>query len=168
MLNSQFHFKQEFAARKTVNPWSSLIRGESIEHVGFDPGLLRSERRKVALLAWVRRRAIESGADAVVVALDSYCLVPNLVRMRASDPMKLHHLVAEGIDALVAAGLGEKREALAVIVQTPIYTLLLEQLYERGEHSLVFGECRRIDSAEQALEPLGRFHIFSGAEAQRA
>lgn len=156
--------KQELAARGTVNPVILLVRGTSMESVVFDPGLLRSEGTKDALFALVRRRAVENGADAMLVAIDTYCLVPNVVHMCATDPIKVRRLATVGIDALVAAGLGEKREALAVIVQTPIYTLLLEQLYERGEHSLVFGECRRIDSGEYALEPLGRFHIFREPE----
>jgi len=159
--------KEELAERKTVRPVIMLVRDGSLETVLFDPRLLRSEGSKDGLFAVVRRRAVESGADAMLIAVDSYCLIPNMVRMRATDQMILRGLVTEGIDALVAAGLGEKREALAVILQTPIYTLLLEQLYERGEHSLVFGECRRIDSCEQPLEPLGRFHIFPGAGAQR-
>jgi hypothetical protein len=159
--------KEELAERKTVRPVILLARGGSLETVLFDPRLLQSDGGKDGLFAVVRRRALESGADAMLIAVDSYCLIPNMVRMRASAPTILRGLATEGIDALVSAGLGEKREALAVILQTPIYTLLLEQLYERGDHSLVFGECRRIDSGEQPLEPFGRFHIFSGAGAQR-
>lgn len=139
----------------------------SFETVVFDPRQLRSEGSKDRLFALVRRRAIASGADATLIAVDSYCFVPNMVRMRASDPMKVRRLAMEGTDLLVAAGLGDKREALAVILQTPIYTLLLEQLYEFRGQGVVFRECRRIDSQEQPLEPCGRFDIFSIAGAQR-
>ena len=128
--------KEKLAERRTVNPVILLLRGTSIERVMFDPRLLCSDASKGALYSLVRRRAIESGADTMLVGMDSYCLVPNMVSMRAIDPMKVRRLAAEVIDALVAAGLGEKREALAVIVQTPIYNLLLEQLYVRGELSL--------------------------------
>ena len=144
-----------------------LARGTGFETVVFDPRLLRSEGSKDRLFALVRRRAIASGADATLIAVDSYCFVPNMVHMRAGDPIRVRRLAMEGIDALVAAGFGDKREALAVIVQTPIYTLLLEQLYEFREQAVVFHECRRIDSREQPLEPCGRFHIFSEAGAQR-
>ena len=54
-----------------------------------------------------------------------------------------------------------------LILQTPIYTPPLEQLYEFREQGVVFRECRRIDSQEQPLEPYGRFDIFSVAGAQR-
>ena len=37
-----------------------------------------------------------------------------MVRMRASDPMRVRRLAIEGLDALVAASLGDKREAVAV------------------------------------------------------
>jgi len=137
------YLKQELADRRTVSPVILLARGTRFETVVFDPRLLRSEGSKDRLFALVRRRAIASGADATLIAVDRYCFIPNMVRMRASDPMRVRRLAMEGIDALVAAGLGDKREALAVILQTPIYTLLLEQLYEFREQAVVFSRVQK-------------------------
>ncbi len=59
--------KEELAERKTVRPVILLVRGGSLETVLFDPRLPQSDGGKDGLFAVVRRRALESGADATLI-----------------------------------------------------------------------------------------------------
>ena len=72
-----------------------------------------------------------------------------------------------GIDALIRSGFGKTSEGLSVTLQTPAFHLLVQQLYARGDNSIVFGELRTLDSREVPMEAAGLFSIYGGQHVTR-
>jgi hypothetical protein len=54
-----------------------------------------------------------------------------------------------------------------VTLQTPAFHLLVQQLYTRGDNSIVFGELQTFDSREVPMEAAGLFSIYSNQHVTR-
>ena len=52
-------------------------------------------------------------------------------------------------------------------LQTPAFHLLVQQLYTRGDNSIVFDELRTFDSREVPMEAAGLFNIYGGQHVTR-
>lgn len=157
--------KAELARTGQVEPLLLLLGEHAVEQMMFDPGLLNSGRGKEALFSAARERVRQTGAQAVLMATDAYCFLPEVDRMRELKPESLEDLLSQGgIDALVAAGLGRKSEAVAVTLQTPVYTMFLEQPYERTAKGIVFGELQSLDNSSQEAKLSGRMQMFSDVQ----
>jgi hypothetical protein len=101
------------------------------------------------------------------MGLDSYCFVPDLAAMMEANPRLVRAATSAGIDALVRSGFGTKSEGISVTLQTPRFDLLVQQLYTRGDNSIVFGELRTLDSREVPMEAAGLFSIYGGQHVAR-
>jgi hypothetical protein len=101
------------------------------------------------------------------MGLDSYCFVPDLTAMMEANPRLVQAATSAGIDALVRSGFGKKSEGISVTLQTPRFDLLVQQLYARGDNSVVFGEMRTFDSREDPMEAVGLFSIYGGQHVAR-
>jgi len=89
------------------------------------------------------------------MGLDSNCFIPDLAAMREANPRLVQAAAGAGIDALIRSGFGRKSEGLSVTLQTPAFHLLVQQLYTRGDNSIVFGELQTFDSREVPMVAAG-------------
>ena len=64
-------------------------------------------------------------------------------------------------------GLGKKSEGISVTLQTPTFHVLIQQLYTRGDNSIVFGESQTLDSREVPMEAAGLFSIYGSQHVIR-
>ena len=158
--------KEELAESGTVTPAFILLHERDCEILTFSPGLFASAEGKAAVSRAFRNRARQTGAHGALVGLDSNCFIPDLTAMSEANP-RLVQAAAAGIDALVRSGFGRKSEGISVTLQTPAFHLLVQQLYARGDNSIVFGELQTFDSREVPMEAVGLFSIYSGQHATR-
>jgi hypothetical protein len=101
------------------------------------------------------------------MGIDSNCFIPDLTAMREANPRLVQAAAGAGIDALIRSGFGKTSEGLSVTLQTPAFHLLVQQLYARGDNSIVFGELRTLDSREVPMEAAGLFSIYGGQHVTR-
>jgi hypothetical protein len=103
-------------------------------------------------------------AHAVLIGMDGYILIPDLAAISAANERLVRAAAGAEIDALVRSGLGVKKEAVAVCLQTPTFHVLLQQIYSRGAaQSIVFGELLAVDSRDYGGFPqmaMGWLNIF--------
>ncbi len=159
--------KEEFADRKTVRPAFILLHDGGCESLVFPPQLFASVEGKAAVAGAFRRRALETGAQGALMGLDSNCFIPDLDAMREANPRLVRAAAHAGIDALIRSGFGKTSEAISVTLQTPAFSVLLQQLYERTDNGVVFGELRTLDSREVPVKAAGLFSIYDGQPASR-
>jgi hypothetical protein len=158
--------KEELAESGTVTPAFILLHEKDCEILTFSPRLFASAEGRAAVSRAFRNRARQTGAHGVLMGLDSNCFIPDLTAMSEANP-RLVQAAAAGIDALVRSGFGRKSEGISVTLQTPVFHLLVQQLYSRGDNSIVFGELQTFDSREVPMEAVGLFSIYSGQHATR-
>jgi hypothetical protein len=159
--------KQELAERGTVTPAFILLHDRDCEVLTFSPRLFASAAGKAAVARAFRNRARQTGAQGALMGLDSNCFIPDLAAMREANPRLVQAAAGTGIDALIRSGFGKTSENLSVTLQTPAFHLLVQQLYARGDNSIVFGEQRTLDSREVPMEAAGLFSIYGGQHVTR-
>jgi hypothetical protein len=159
--------KEELAERGTVAPAFILLYDRDCEVLTFSPRLFASAEGKAAVARAFRSRARQTGAHGALMGLDSNCFIPDLTAMREANPRLVQAAAGAGIDALIRSGFGKTSEGLSVTLQTPAFHLLVQQLYARGDHSIVFGELRTLDSREVPMEAAGLFSIYGGQHVTR-
>jgi hypothetical protein len=159
--------KEELAERRTVQPAFILLHDRHCEVLTFPLRLFASAEGKAAVARTFRNRALQTGAGGTLMGLDSYCFVPDLAAMMEANPRLVQAATSAGIDALVRSGFGTKSEGISVTLQTPRFDLLVQQLYARGDDSIVFGELRTLDSREVPMEAAGLFSIYCGQHVAR-
>jgi len=159
--------KEELAERKTVTPAFILLHDLDCEVLTFSPRLFASAEGKAAVARAFRNRALQTAAHGALMGLDSFCFIPDLTAMREANPRLVRAAAGAGIDALIRSGLGQKSEGLSVTLQTPSFHLLVQQLYARGENSIVFGELRTFDSRNLPMEAAGLFSIYGAHHVTR-
>ena len=148
--------KEDLAERGQVEPVFVLLLPRCCDLIAYDPTLLTSIAGKRAIAVNLRRKATERRAEGAPIAVDSFCFVPDPEAIHSVNQKLVQAAAAAGIDALVAAGLGRKIEAISVNLQTSDFHLLLQQPYTR-ESSIVFGERTTIDSRDY-----GNLSVISG------
>ena len=154
--------KEELAERRTVTPAFILLHEKDCEVLTFPPRLFASAEGNAAVARTFRNRALRTGAHGALMGLDSNCFIPDLTAMRQSNSRLVQAAARAGIDALVRSGFGRKSEGLSITLQTPAFHLLVQQLYTRGDNSIVFDELRTFDSREVPMEAAGLFNIYGG------
>lgn len=159
--------KEELVERGTVTPAFILLHERDCEVLTFPPRLFASAEGKAAVARAFRNRARHTGAHCALMGLDSNCFIPDLTAMREANPRLLQAAAGAGIDALIRSGFGKKSEGLSVTLQTPAFHLLVQQLYARGDNSIVFGELQTFDSREVPMEAAGLFSIYGGQHVTR-
>jgi hypothetical protein len=159
--------KEELAESGTVTPAFILLHESDCEILTFSPRLFESAEGKAAVSRAFRNRARRTGAHGALVGLDSYCFIPDLTAMSEANPRLVQAASGAGIDALVRSGFGRKSEGISVTLQTPAFHLLVQQLYARGDNSIVFGELQTYDSREVPMKAAGLFNIYSGQHVTR-
>jgi len=159
--------KDELAESGTVTPAFILLHERDCEILTFSPSLFASAEGKAAVSRAFRNRASQTGAHGALVGLDSYCFIPDLTAMSEANPRLVQAAAGAGIDALIRSGFGKTSEGLSVTLQTPAFHLLVQQLYARGDNSIVFGELRTLDSREVPMEAAGLFSIYGGQHVTR-
>jgi len=159
--------KEELAERRTVQPAFILLHDRDCELLTFSPRLFASAEGKAAVARTFRNRALQTGAHGALMGLDSNCFIPDLTAMREANPRLVQAAAGAGIDALIRSGFGKKSEGLTVTLQTPAFHLLVQQLYTRGDNSIVFGELQTFDSRNVPMEAAGLFSIYRGQHVTR-
>ena len=159
--------KEELAERGTVTPAFILLHDSDCEVLTFSPRLFESPEGKAAVARAFRNRAHQTGAHGALVGLDSYCFIPDINALREANPRLVQAAAGAGIDALIRSGFGRKSEGISVTLQTPAFHLLVQQLYTRGDNSIVFGELQTFDSREVPMEAAGIFSIYSNQHVTR-
>ena len=159
--------KEELAERRSVQPAFILLHDRDCEVLTFSPRLFASAEGKAAVARTFRNRALETGAHGALVGLDSNCFIPDLASTREANPRLLRAAAAAGLDALIRSGFGRKSEGISVTLQTPAFHLLVQQLYTRGENSIVFGLSQVVDSREVPMEAACLFSICGGQHVTR-
>ena len=159
--------KEELAARRTIQPAFILVHDRDCEVLAFSPRLFESEEGKAAVARTFRYRALQTGAHGALMGLDSNCFIPDLVALREANPRLVRAAAGAGIDALIRSGFGRKSEGISVMLQTPTFHVLIQQLYTRGENSIVFDGSQTLDSREVPMEAAGLFSIYGSPQATR-
>ena len=159
--------KEELAERGTVTPAFILLHERDCVVLTFSPRLFASAEGNAAVARTFRNRALQTGAHGALMGLDSNCFIPDLTAMREANPRLVQAAASAGIDALVRSGFGRKSEGVSVTLQTPAFQLLAQQLYVRGDNSIVFGELQTFDSREVPMEAAGLFNIYSNQHVTR-
>jgi len=151
--------KEELVEQGTVTPAFILLHERDCEVLTFSPRLFASAEGKAAVARAFRKRALQTGAHGALMGLDSNCFIPDLTAMREANPRLVQAAAGAGIDALIRSRFGRKSEGLSITLQTSAFHLLIQQLYVRGDNSIVFGELQTFDSREVPMEAAGLFSI---------
>ncbi len=159
--------KEELAESGAVTPAFILLHEKDCEIITFSRRLFASADGRAAVSRAFRNRARQTGAHGALMGLDSDCFIPDLAAMSEANPRLVQAAGDAGIDALVRSGFGRKSEGISVTLQTPAFHLLVQQLYSRGDNSIVFGDLQTFDSREVPMEAVGLFSIYSGQHATR-
>jgi hypothetical protein len=159
--------KEELADRGAVSPAFILLYDRDCEVLTFSQRLFTSAEGKATVARVFRYRAWQTGAHGALMGLDSTCFIPDITAMREANQRLVRAAAGAGIDALIRSGFGRKSEGISVTLQTPTFHLLIQQLYVRGDHSIVFGELRTLDSREVPMEAAGLFSIYGGQHVPR-
>lgn len=159
--------KEELAARRTVQPAFIVVHDRDCEVLTFSPPLFASAEGRAAVARTFRNRALQTGACGALMGLDSNCFIPDLIALRDANPRLVRAAAAAGIDALMRSGLGKKSEGISVMLQTPTFHVLIQQLYTRGDNSIVFDESQTLDSREVPMEAAGLFNIYGSPQVIR-
>ena len=159
--------KEELAESGAVTPAFILLHERDCEILTFSPRLFASAEGRAAVSRAFHNRARQTGAHGALMGLDSNCFIPDLAAMSEANPRLVQAAAGAGIDALVRSGFGRKSEGISVTLQTPVFHLLVQQLYSRGDNSIVFGELQTFDAREVPMEAVGLFSIYSGQHATR-
>ena len=159
--------KEELAERGTISPAFILLHETDCEVLTFSPRLFKSAEGRAAVARAFRNRALQTEAHGTLIGMDSNCFIPDLTALREANPRLVQAAAGAGIDALVRSGFGRKSEGLSITLQTPAFHLLVQQLYTRGDNSIVFDELRTFDSREVPMEAAGLFNIYGGQRVTR-
>ena len=159
--------KEELAERGTISPAFILLHETDCEVLTFSPRLFKSAEGRAAVARACRNRALQTEAHGTLIGMDSNCFIPDLTALREANPRLVQAAAGAGIDALVRSGFGRKSEGLSITLQTPAFHLLVQQLYTRGDNSIVFDELRTFDSREVPMEAAGLFNIYGGQRVTR-
>ena len=159
--------KEELVERGTVTPAFILLHERDCEVLTFPPRLFASAEGNAAVARAFRKRALQTGAHGVLMGLDSNCFIPDLTAMREANPRLVQAAAGAGIDALIRSGFGRKSGGISITLQTPAFHLLIQQLYVRGDNSIVFGELQTFDSREVPMEAAGLFSIYTNQHVTR-
>jgi hypothetical protein len=164
--------KEELAAARTLEPKFVLLHDQGCDLIAYDPALFHNAPGKAAIASSLRRRANEINAHGALIGVDSFAFRPDLAAISGANEKLVRAAAAAGIDALVRAGFGVKREAIAVSLQTPAFHLLFQQIYTRGvANSIVFGDLVTVDSRDYDGDPviaMGWFNVFPLGRPARA
>jgi len=154
--------KEELAERGTVAPAFILLYDRDCEVLTFSPRLFASAEGKAAVARAFRNRARQTGAHGALMGARQQLLHPRPHRDARGESTtgtgrrRRRHRCAHPI------GLRKTSAGLSVTLQTPAFHLLVQQLYARGDNSIVFGELRTLDSREVPMEAAGLFSIYGG------
>jgi hypothetical protein len=159
--------KEELAERGTVTQAFILLHERDCEVLTFSPCLFESAGGRAAVARAFRNRALQTEVHGTLIGMDSNCFIPDLTALREANPRLVQAAAGAGIDALVRSGFGRKSEGLSITLQTRAFHLLVQQLYTRGDNSIVFDELRTFDSREIPMEAAGLFNIFGGQHVTR-
>ncbi len=152
--------RDELVRAGDANPVVYLAYESCLAEVLIDKRLLNSPEGKRSLWAFLRRRANETGACAVVTGFDAWAFVPDRDRLGALERGLLAELLPRGIDALETAGLGRRREAISVIVETRLIAVMALQHYVRTAQGIEFGPVQWADTAQTGVELCGSMRVF--------
>ncbi len=152
--------RDELVRTGDANPVVYLAYESCLAEVLIDKRLLNSPEGKRSLWAFLRRRANETGACAVVTGFDAWAFVPDRDRLGALERGLLAELLPRGIDALETAGLGRRREAISVIVETRLIAVMALQHYVRTAHGIEFGPVQFADTTQTGVELCGSMRVF--------
>ena len=89
--------KEDLAKARAVEPVFVLLQKNACDFVAYDPLLLQSPPGRTAIAENLRQRAIQTGATAVLIGMDSYAFVPDL------------EAIATANERLVQAATGHRR-----------------------------------------------------------
>ena len=152
--------RDELVRTGVGNPVVCLAYESCLVEVLIDKRLLNSPEGKRSLWAFLRRRANETGACAVVTGFDAWAFVPDRYRLGAVERGLLAELLPRGIGALEAAGLGRRREAISVIVETRLIAVMVLQHYVRTAQGIEFGPVQCADTTQTGVELCGSMRVF--------
>ncbi len=156
----------------TVNPLQILIgRNQELYPVIFPPELFNSGAGKDILFNAIRRVARSKDAQAYISVTDGWTIKRSMAelkrerededyRARFHAMMNAPHSVQDVVDA----GFGKLAEVIMVSVQTPVYELMINQLYTRNneKRTIRFGKCVMHDTTQGAHT--GRMMIWGDQE----
>ena len=157
--------KEDLARTRSVEPVFILLGRSSCDYIVYEPALFGTPDGRQAIAGSLRRRARETGAQAALIGMDSRAFVPDLEALGTANEKLVRAAADAGIEALVRCGFGRQSEALSVVLQTPGFHLVLQQLYTRGAgNSIVFDRLLTIDTREYPACPVattGLFDVFT-------
>jgi hypothetical protein len=137
------------------------LRAGGIEMMVVAGDVTNDEDLKAQLAATIKARIAAGEIEAVIMLSDTWFaenIAPEADRIRQAFRMT--------IEQAAAAGLCEKREAVMVRLESPIYWLHMQQEYVRsGERIEVKGERTRTDSLDGGPNYKARFTNFFGPPA---
>jgi hypothetical protein len=138
-----------------------VLRAGGIEVMMVAGDVTNSEDAKAELAATIKARAAAGELEAVIMLSDMFFaenITPEANKIRLAFRMT--------IEQAAAAGLCEKREAVMVRLESPIYWLHMQQEYVRaGDRIEVKGEPVRTDSLDGGPNWQARFTNFFGPPA---
>jgi hypothetical protein len=86
-----------------VTPALRLLHANCLEEAVFDARLLNSPAGKLTLGSFLRKRAQETGAAAVVTGFDGRAFLPRRDGIEGVDPSLLSHLALEAARSVTGA-----------------------------------------------------------------
>lgn len=139
--------RSDLARTGVVTPVVHLVHGNCLEEVVFDARVLNSPAGKRSLGSFLRKRAQETG-------FDGRAFLPRRDGIEGVAGSLLSHL------ALEAAAFGHWTEAIFVMVETRLLTVMVLQPYVRSEQGIEFGAVQCVDTTESAVELCGLMRVF--------
>jgi hypothetical protein len=145
---------------KHFNPMFQVLSAEGLHVIAPEdlPDGVDEHVAKDALAETVRALVREKQAQAVINIGDAWVMALDekhpFFREAASRQYPMEQLERMGV--------GKRREALVLTLETPIYTRIMEQFYYRNaEGNIIFRELKEDDSTNRHWKPpVGRFYGF--------
>ena len=124
--------------------------------------VMNDHSAKTLLFHYMRAVVNAVRATATVLVTDSWAGIPTEKHKQLAEenPEELERLAKTlvGMDAWEAAGLATRAEAICVTVQTPESALMLQQVYERSDQQILWGE--RIEQVMPQATFFGKTKMF--------
>lgn len=151
--------KKFLQEHKQFNPMFQVLSASGVDILtpGDLPDDMDEHVAKDALAEVVRSHIRERQALGVVSMSDAW-----VMKLDECHPFfKEAQSGRFSIQELERMGVGKRREALILSLETPIYARIMEQFYYRNaEGNIIFRELKESDSTSWDEQPSGRFYNF--------
>lgn len=172
-LKKQARMAFDFAVQRMrenngdLNQMFHLVKRDgSVEVLLIDGAISNSEQEKIKLSRLIKARVATGEIVAVIMMSDTF------VATISQENEMIRRKLRMNVDEASAFGLCEKQEAVVVMLESPIYQQMLQQIYRRdpkdGRKITLVGELKITDNSDPNMKMAPARFTGYFAESKRA